>query len=288
MNVVAFLPADRLGRVTSALLAHHTLHVVEGLESIQSELDSGRADVSLVDLDACRDGDMRLLTAIVARHGSAIVVYARFAQPTVRTILGLARRGLSHVIYRGTDDHPTNVGRVLYDAAGSRIGGRIVSQLSPSLSSCRRGVRDAVGELFVDPLRFRCASDVAQSAGIARRSLDRTLHHCALEPARMWVLAARLTWAYPRLRAGSARVSDLSQELGISKPERFARLTRLLLGLPPSVVRTHVSPDQFVQLVVARLQRPSRSADADLTCDHPRGALTALAPSRSEGHALTS
>jgi AraC-like DNA-binding protein len=270
MNVAALVSRKSLSRLESALSVGHSLSVVDSLECIRCRLDEGRAEIGLIDLDACGDEDLRLLTAIVSRHGPAIVAYATFAQASVRTIVRLAGHGLCHVLYRGVDDGPARMRQALVEAAGSRMSGQIVAQISTALSSCSGQFREGIASLFNDPLQFRSATDVARAAGITRRSLDRTLRALELAPGRTFVLAAHLTWAYPRMRTFRARVSDVARELGVAKPERFAQHSRLLLGLPPSVVRTSLSPDQFVEMIVLRLRRQPHAASAVGTYEPPR------------------
>ena len=281
MNVVALVSPAPLRRLASALSVGHSLSVVDSLECVRSRLDDGRAEIGVIDLDACGDDDLAVLIAIVSQHGPAIVAYAAFAQPTVRTIVRLAGHGLCHVVYRGLDDGAPNIRRALLDAAGSTMSGQIVAHLSTALASCSAQLREAISDLFNDPSRFHSATDVARAAGITRRSLDRTLRAIELEPARTFVLAARLAWAYPRMRARRARVSELARTLGVAKPERFAQHSRLLLGLPPSVVCASVSPDQFVETMVLRLRRQPRPLAAVATYEPPRHGLMSPGPGRA-------
>lgn len=268
MNVVAYVARACRVRLESALSDSHSLRTLTSLEDLQRELDDGHADVGVIDLDSCREGDMRLLTAIASRHGPAVIGYGVFAPDLVRRMVALARHGLCHIVYRGVDDLPANLRRAVNDAGGTRLSAEILECLSPMLCRASAPLRDAIAELFYEPLRFRCAADVAQTAGITRRSLDRTLCRLELEPGRTFLLAARVAWAYPRMRSARVRVSDVSQQLGISKPERFAHHTRLLLGLPPSAVRTRVTPEQFVQMIVVRLRRQPRPTATGVACEH--------------------
>lgn len=278
MKVVAFVASSCIGRMETCLANTHSLRGVASLEALRCALDAGLSDVGLIDLDVCREADMRLLTLIVSRHGPRVVAYATFAQPNVRAILSLARHGLRHVAYRGIDDLPTTVKQTLFEAAASGMSAQILGRLSPLLCGASAGVRNAVAELFSDPLRFRCAADVADVAGITRRSLDRSLHALGLEPTRTFLLAARLTWVYPRMRMAGVRVRDVSQQLGVSKPERLARHTHMLLGLAPSMIRAQLTPDQFVETIAARLRRQPRAVQAQ---EHIQDRAPVSAPAMS-------
>ena len=274
MRVASFAGMKCLSRLEVALGATETLVPVATVEDLGRELDEGRADVAVIDIDACSHADIHLLTTLVSRHGPAIIAYGAVAPALVHAVVTLAPHGLTQVMCRGVDDIPSCIRRSVHDAAAKRVSSEIVGRLSLMLSRASIQVRDAVAQLFSDPLGFRCVADVAQVAGITRRSLDRTLFTLELEPARMFLLAARVTWAYPRIRAAHTTVSNVARQLGVSKPERFAQHTRLLLGLTPSEVRTEVSPAKFSQLIVARLRRQPRPRVTDVAYEPRWGRVT--------------
>lgn len=279
MNVVTFVARGCLARLECALAGSHSLRPLTSLHEMQRELDEGRGDVGVIDLDACPDSDLRLLTAIVSRHGPALIAYGASAPPAVRKMADLARHGLCHIIFRGVDDLPSSFRRAVRDAAGTRLSAAVLDRLTPMLCPAGDSFRHVISQLFYEPLRFRSPAEVAEAAGIARRTLDRTLCTLDLEPARTFLLAARVTWAYPRMRSARIRVCDISRQLGVAKPERFAQHTRFLLGLPPSILRTQVSPDQFVEMIVARLRRQPRAAARGIAYDHRAG--TSVSPGAS-------
>jgi AraC-like DNA-binding protein len=189
------------------------------------------------------------------------------------------------MVYRGVDDGLGNLRRAVRDADGTRLNAEILERLAPMLCPSPAALRGAIAQLFYDPLRFRSVADVAQAAGITRRSLDRTLCSLALEPARTFLLAARVSWAYRRIRATNVRVGDVSRQLGVSKPERFAKQTRSLLGLTPSAIRTHIAPDQFVERIVMRLRRQPRSSPAFASYESPgHGLESTRADDRRNAH----
>jgi AraC-like DNA-binding protein len=261
MNIVVFAATAALERLRSALAPSYSLCPLTSLERMSYELDVGFAAVAIVDLDVCSEADLRSLTAIVSRHAPVVVAYGVVAPEFCRRVADLARHGLYHIVCRGVDDQPGNLRRVVRDAAAARLSVEVLNGLSPMLARASLRLREAVVELFHEPLRFRSAADVAEAAAVSRRSLDRSLHTLDLEPARTLVIAARVTWAYSCLRNGRVRVSEVSGQLGLSKPERFARHTRLLFGVPPAALRVQLSPDQFVERIVVRLRRqPSPSA----------------------------
>lgn len=278
MEVIVFAAQTCVSRLSRLLQPDVAIRGCVNLDEVARSLDEGSADVAWIDLGACSEGDVQRLTTVVSRHTNAVIAYGKFDQAIVRLTLRLARYGLCEVVYKDIDDGAANIRRILLNAVSATLGLQVLTPITAELGGVSRQVRDALGDLFSDPLRFHCVADVAIAAGITRRSLDRALQSADLEPARTFLLAARLTWAYARLRASGARVSHLARQIGVSKPERFARHARQLLGLSPSEIRENVSRAEFVSLLGKRLQR-QRPAGERIVTPTLRASAAELPPS---------
>lgn len=256
MKVAAFTTSQGAVRLTRTFPPGTLVKCCTHLDEVRRQLDGGEADVGWIDVSAC-SGELDILSRLLSRHGRVVIVDLRLDPASIRTVVALLPNGVRHVIYRETDDVRTVVTQTLHEIQAAKLGARVVAALQGPLDLVAPKVRTGIGQLFADPLRFHRAADIAEAIGMARRSLDRALQSVGLEPARTFLLASRVTWAYTRMRDENARVRDLARAMGLSKPERFTRHTRRLVGLPPSALRADVSQDELVALIVARLRRDS-------------------------------
>lgn len=260
MRIVALASARCVAQLRRVIGDGDTLRRADTLIGLKAQMDAGGATVALVDLEECAATDLPCLEALVARHTTSIVVYLRLTGPGCQRVIQLAHHGLARVVSRGFDDSPPSMLRALREAEALSLGIQVIGRLSVQLSRVSGDLRGALEGLFREPLTYRDAGDLAIAAGVSRRSLDRALRTVELEPARTFVLAAHLTWAYPRIRSRGATVCEISRQLGASKPERLTKHMRMLLGMSPSAVRIHLHPEAFVDTIGSRLQRQERPA----------------------------
>jgi transcriptional regulator GlxA family with amidase domain len=83
---------------------------------------------------------------------------------------------------------------------------------------------------------------LAQQAGMSRRTLIRRFHADTGQPPMRWLLEARLSYARELLESTDLTVEGVARRCGLGTPANFRTLFKEHLGVPPSIYRDTFHP----------------------------------------------
>jgi transcriptional regulator GlxA family with amidase domain len=137
------------------------------------------------------------------------------------------------------DDCPAEFGRRIRRASAHGVVTAVLAKIRANRGLLPQPLNAAISALFSAPERFFDAVDVANLAGISRRSLDRHLIAIGFSTARRLVIGAKVLHGAVRLseaRVGKGRtIRSVSDGLGYADPEVFSRQYAEVFGTRPTV-----------------------------------------------------
>jgi AraC-like DNA-binding protein len=184
-----------------------------------------------------------------------VVVYAVLAPEMLKGTVELARSGVQHVVLRGFDDEPRRLRELLERLPARQLDEIVLERLRPHLEAAPALLRRAITKMFESPHLFRSVPDLARTAGMTRRNLDRWLDRLGLASGRMLLMGARTIRAVQYMRDPGFRLEDITRKLGYESPRLFARQVRAVTGLSPSVLRGTVQVEKVIEQVAELLCR---------------------------------
>ncbi|MGH7718886.1 MAG: helix-turn-helix domain-containing protein, partial [Gemmatimonadaceae bacterium] len=238
VDVIARLPHPLLSHLRVVTGHEHSLVAVDDWLELDRAVRSFPADVVIADPRA--DGTVRTLEleALLARYSTLpLVLYTTLTPETLKATARLAKHGVHQVVIRGFDDEPHRFRVVLDRLSAYDVSDGLLDGLAEPLTRVPLALARALERLFRMPHSFHEVNDLAEAAGMSRRTLDRWLQRAELAPARVMLIGARLARAYYYMRDPGYLLEEVTKKLGFSAGRLFARQVRSVTGLTPSALR---------------------------------------------------
>jgi len=235
---------------------------VAAWDALLADVRSGRGDVAIV--DPCADGDR-----VAASHADAlaslrppltpVVAYVSVTASAMHAVIRLVRASTAEIVIRGVDDSREMLEAAAHRAVASSAAAQLVSDVGAPFDSLPPEIVEAIRFAFVRPDRVRSVEDLAASARMTRRSLDRWLARAGITSARTLLSCARATAAYHLIAVGNVQRRRAAALSGYSSARSLARGLRDVAGQNDPVMPGEVSRDRFMAAVRRRLVREVRS-----------------------------
>jgi AraC-like DNA-binding protein len=257
VDVVARLSPSLLAHLKVVIADEHNLVAIDDWDELDTAVRSYPADVVIADPRA--DGTVRMLElqALLAQYSTVpVVLYTTLTPETLKATVELAKHGVQQVVIRGFDDEPRRFRLLLDRLSAYELSDRLIEALVKPLSQIPVPLARALERLFRMPHTFQDVNDLAEAAGMSRRTLDRWLSRVGLAPARVVLIGARLVRAYHYMSDSGYLLEDVTKKLGYPSGRVFARQVRSFTGLTPSALRRKSpGPDQFMTQLTMLLYR---------------------------------
>lgn len=195
-----------------------------------------------------------LLASLAGPPQIPLVLYTAISPAAMRGTVEFARAGVRHVVLRGFDDGPRRFRALLEELASGRWESALHAQLvRERIERAPAPLALAVERLFNSPQEFRTVDDLARTAGMHRRNLERGLARTGLGSARLLLASARVERAFALLRQEGHSVEAVARILGAPTTRTFVREVKWVTGRAPGVLRHAVTAEELVRGLVTRL-----------------------------------
>jgi AraC-like DNA-binding protein len=253
MNIVALLPSELLAQLIDAVGDAHSLHAATDPVELNQLTASVDADLVIIDPTICvgRFADA-IIEIVFGLQDVPVVVYTIVSALAMALVLRLAPVGVRHLVLYGIDDEPHAFLALIERVPAYPIIDLMLRELNDALSTLPSRVNRAVELLFKSPSRARTGAELAQMAGMTRRSLYRHMATAGLQP-RDLIDCARLLRAYTLLRAPGSRLKETSAKLGFARSQTLSDLLREWTGQTTRGIPRGMKPDAFVRLLADRV-----------------------------------
>ncbi len=266
MVIRCYLSSQSLAHVQHAFPPPHSVGNATTWGALVSDLQHGRCDVAIV--DPCAGGDHlaserlgALAHAMAPAPSIPVIGYVSVTAGAMRAVQALVRLGSPEIVIRGVDDSFDAIGVVIHRAVTACAAARVVSAVEAPLQALPLPVAQAIQTAFNHPEQVRSVTDLAATARITRRSLDRWLARAGLSPARTVLSCARVNAAFHLLAGGKVRRADAALMLGYASSRSLARELSSITGCAASAA-TRLSPEAFAATIGRRLLRQRQSVTA--------------------------
>lgn len=258
MDVIAYLSDPLLYSLRAAARSAATVHAATGTREFDALLTLHPASIAVVDPQVPGLRDPTALLPIFERHAAVqVIAYATLSPAAMRGYGLLASHGVRHLMLRGVDDAPERIRALLASVPGDTLSQILLRMAEPLLARLPLPLGRAVEELFRDPHRMPDVDDLARSAGIGRRTLDRTLERCGIAPAGTLLRAARVVRVYHYLRGSRIPLKAIAGTLGYVTPRGLTSEVCLMTGFLPSSLARELDPEDFLARIADRMRRTS-------------------------------
>ncbi len=266
MYVAALLPRNLLAHLRLVLGDLHTLDAAADAAALTALLRGGEVDLLIVD-PAVLDGTLaESIEQIIARHPLLpAIIYTTLAPSAMRMVVRLARLGVQQVVLNRFDDEPRRFLELIERAPAHPLAELMLQELASPLRALPVVVARAVEQLFRSPSRVRNTQELADLAGMSRRTLYRNMLPVGLQP-RTLIICARLVRAYTMLRGPGSRLKEIAGKLGYGDPGILSEQLRGWTGHAPREIRRALPPEMFVRVLAERV-RQGDGADAEADAD---------------------
>jgi AraC-like DNA-binding protein len=260
VEVVALLPPPLLSHLRIVLGSAHTVVAVSDWAQLSSTIRQRPVDVAVLDPRSADGVQLAELLSVIAQYPSLPVVLYTFLSPSVMSAVAeLARHGVREVVLHRFDDEPRRFLELLERQPGFALGEMLLDPLAEPLSKLPTALARAIDRMFRTPSRVRDVGELARSAGMTVRMVYRKLDSVGFASPRTLVQSARLLRAYTHMRDPGLLLEDIASKLGYQSPRLLTRQMQEAVGMTPSEVRAHVSAEDFVSRLRARLLTTSRT-----------------------------
>ncbi len=254
MRVVARVSDFLSTQLRIALNREHDIALARSWGELAEVLRTQPADVVILEPSPVGADELAMLLRLLAdHHATPVVVYTSITPEAMRVTVELGRQGVHHVVFRGIDDAPARLRALLEDLAEDVPSSTLWPWVAARLRGSPAPLYRAVEALFRVPHRFSGVADLAEAAGLARRTVERWVMRAGFSSTKSLVVAARVERATHLLRHGRADVGAVAGQLGYPSARLLARQVRLVTGRTPSGLRHLTDDDAVTALLVQYL-----------------------------------
>lgn len=243
MQIAALLSGEKSQRLEAAASGLHDVRALKSLEQFATVVQQGRIDVAVLDPETASQLSSQRLPFIsqpwrLTLTSVPVVLYVRASSEALRDLwdLRLLPTVVGLVIY-DLDDSIVNLRSALQTALASSLGRRILETCSDRLSKLNDSTANAIQLVLAHPLRFHSVADVASTAMVSRRSLDRQLANCKLCTSAELVRIAHVVGAYQIMRTEKNPAKSIAARLGYSRYDRLALDVHRITSMPVGVMK---------------------------------------------------
>lgn len=265
MLVAACVQPPKLTRLRGAAAPDHAISAALDWAHADSIIKRQPVDVLVVDPQFGGTPTPRTegIRAVRDRYGALpMVVYSTLSAQTMRPLIELGSHGLGQIVLFGLDDDPRHLRQVLERQPGIALAEQLLGAIRPQLNHVPGAVAGTVERAIRNPTVFRTVSDLADGAGVPRRSFYRHLARAGLASPHDILAAARVLRAYALLRIPGYSLDLAARQVKFSDADAMAAAMKAMVGVTPGRARHRIAPDEFLQILAERLTPGNASAKA--------------------------
>ncbi|MEA3248042.1 MAG: hypothetical protein U9Q74_17985 [Gemmatimonadota bacterium] len=246
MRILTLVPEDSLRVIRAALRARDSAAPHPDVASLLAAAAGGRVDAVVVDPAVVDEADWARLKPALEDPDLPVMLYSALGPATVRRIVAASAVGVHEVMLRGVDDDGAAVRRRLETLRRPPPPARVLARLAERLAELPDGLQGATVPLFCEGRIPRWAEEVARTASVPRRSVDRWMRRAGLAGTATLLDVARLSRVWVPLTEGKLAPADVAHRHGYVRSRALAVHTRRIVGVSPALLGVRLSADEFV------------------------------------------
>ena len=182
----------------------------------------------------------------------SLLAYTNLAPAVAPVLLALGEAGVRQVILANHDDHPDRLHRLLCAESSNAVSRQLLHAFDDLLTDWPPALRLAVEAAIREPAAVQSVEQLAERAGLSRRSCTRWFAKADLPAPHETLTVLRVVYAHRLLQDPGYTVECIAQRLGYQQTRSFAANVKDVLGMTPAELRVSLSPSDAVALVRQR------------------------------------
>jgi AraC-like DNA-binding protein len=264
--VIGKLSVTLATHAAAALRTTHALRIVSTWDELESALAARSAghSISAVLLEPSPQDETQdaHIARLIRWHPTLpLITYMPCTHACVRRALAWSQLGVHHVVLHGLQDTVFQLRAIIDASEVNETAMHVLDAIDTALHRLPEGLKHAVRQLFLRPHAIRTAPQLAHTAHLSRREMDRQIRQAALAPAHTLISAASLLWAYHLIHRHQTPIIRIAEQLGYQTTRMLNRQAEELLRLRPSRWRTELPEEELIRRVIAITWQPSASLE---------------------------
>ena len=244
MRILAVLPPDSRRRFEHSLAPVHYLLPEQDISAATRALTDGVSDALVIDPTVIPDPAFEALIAAMTVRPTPVLVYTPLSTVGARRVVRIAELGPHELVLRDFDDSPDELRRKVPALVRPSVSAMLLSSVAPQLRGLPERLQIATVRLFSAGQRVRWVDELAESAQLGRRTIDRWMSRAGLNGSAMLLDTTRLAQVWEPIVEQKRRPSDVASAYGYSRLRLLVSHTRRIAGVLPAELGT-MSREQF-------------------------------------------
>jgi hypothetical protein len=246
MRVLAFLPDESFHALTRALGPSDAVARLADLEALGRAVSSPRVDAIVVDPVSFSEKEWTQARQLLSVPHAPVLIYSRLDQASVQRVVAASAVGVHEVLLRELDDDPSALRRRLETLRRPPASAQLLSRLAPRIGALPPLLQGATLPLFCAAPVPRWADDLARTARMSRRSVDRWMGHAGLAGTATVLDVARLARIWSPIVVQKVPAAEVAVRGGYRRLRMLALHTRRIVGASPTLLESELSESEFV------------------------------------------
>ena len=261
MSLAVFLPPQLLAHVRHVFISEPDFLVANSWKNLEEIIRREPVTVAIVDPGADGVMDVDAVAGFLTRFPSLpIVGYVMLTPSAFGAIAQLSKRGLTHVVLHRFDDSRERLQQTIARVSSNPPSQRLLNLLTPALRQVPLTRSRAVRDMFEKPNRYTSVLDLATRAGLPPVSVYRYLEIANVAPPKKLLIGAKLSRGITYLRDPGYSIREVALKLGYRHPRILTAHALEVFDLTPSRLRTRLSEDDAMALLVRWIDIPQPPA----------------------------
>lgn len=255
MRILALLPDDSLRTVQRCIGSRDILARAATAGELVDGANPRTVDAVVIDPLVLDEAEWASVRAALRLARVPVLLYSSLVPEALRRVLAAAAHGTREVLFRGVDDDPAAVQRRLAALGSSAPPALLLTSLATHIARLPSDLQRATVPLFCAGPVPRWANDVARSADMPRRSVDRWMLRAGLSGTASLLDIARLARTWVPMVVQHGDLTEIAIAAGYRRERMLALHARRIVGVSPAFFGTRLSAEDFVARLALHVVR---------------------------------
>lgn len=255
MRILSLLPDDSERALRRALSPSDTMRRVLTVDALTESARVERVDAVVFDPTTLGTAEWTDARALLEDVSIPVLLYAPLSAESAPRLIEASAIGVHELLLRGVDDDAVTVRRRLESLLRPEPPAAVLSQLAPQMVVLPARLQSATVPLFCAAPVPRWVEELAHTAGMPRRSIDRWMARAEIHGTATLLDVARLARAWSPIVDRNESAGEVAVRLGYGRIRILADHTNRIVGVAPSELGVGIARGAFVARLVAHAVR---------------------------------
>ena len=254
MQIAALVPRGREAGLLRALSREHEVCLLSTCRELLEVIAAGQCHIALVDPLGLREDSFRGLVDALTARDTGLIVWAEPNRHVVRCIL-LAQSVIPvEVLFQACGEEPAILRALLRSGSSVSAAALLSNRIAAKVARLPHELQCAIVALFGGAPVPTSVESFAQVTRWHIRTVQRQLSDCGIGAPSTLLQVARTVRAWEPLAARTIALREIAAVACLSSAQALSDHFASCVGVPPRRASRNLSLEQFVTLLVDRLE----------------------------------